>query len=110
MQSSFVSSKFTSKLLNLENVYLADNEIASLMDTNVRHEETNFSTVFKFNDKVTKLETDLSKMKQVDQYAQTISSIPTIIDRYIENKLGKAIHKAIQSHNAECREEAQDEK
>nr|GEU61999.1 hypothetical protein [Tanacetum cinerariifolium] len=39
MQSSFVSSDFTSKLLNLENVSLADNEIISLMDTSVHHEE-----------------------------------------------------------------------
>ncbi|GJU86050.1 hypothetical protein Tco_1293596 [Tanacetum coccineum] len=69
-----------------------------------------FSFVFKFNDRVTKLETDLSKMKQVDQYAQAISSIPTIVDRYINNKIGEAINKAIQSHNAECREEAQAEK
>ncbi|GJX11411.1 hypothetical protein Tco_0201270 [Tanacetum coccineum] len=69
-----------------------------------------FSSVFKFNDRVTKLETSLSEMKQVDQYAQAISSIPAIVDRYITNKLGEAIHKAIQSHNAECREKAQAEK
>ncbi|GKC21083.1 hypothetical protein Tco_1023233 [Tanacetum coccineum] len=65
-----------------------------------------FSSVFKFNDKVTNLEKDLSKMKQVDQYAQAISLIPAIIDRYLGNKLGEAIHKAIKSHTAECREEA----
>ncbi|GJR77610.1 hypothetical protein Tco_0089975, partial [Tanacetum coccineum] len=69
-----------------------------------------FSSVFKFNNRVAKLETDLSEMKQVDKYAQAISSIPAIIDRYINNKLGEAIHKAIQSHNAECREEAQAKK
>ncbi|GKC01031.1 hypothetical protein Tco_0987167 [Tanacetum coccineum] len=69
-----------------------------------------FSSVFKFNNRVIKLESGLSKMKQVDQYAQAISLIPAIIDRYINNKLGEAIHKAIQSHNAECREEAQAEK
>ncbi|GJW35175.1 hypothetical protein Tco_0058095 [Tanacetum coccineum] len=39
VQSSSVSSDFTSKLLNLENPSLADNEIDSLMDTTVRHEE-----------------------------------------------------------------------
>ncbi|GKB84925.1 hypothetical protein Tco_0957197 [Tanacetum coccineum] len=43
-------------------------------------------------------------------YVQAISSIPAIVDRYMDNKLGEAIHKAIQSHNAECREEAQAEK
>ncbi|GJW83164.1 hypothetical protein Tco_0156309, partial [Tanacetum coccineum] len=158
MQSSSVSSDFTEKLLNFENVSPADNEIASLMDTIVRQEEPSghtstlftvpittipptphffnplpqqttptptpttseattsfptlpdFSSVFKFNDRVTKLETDLSKMKQVDQYAQAISSIPVIVDRYINNKLGEPIYKAIQSHNAECREEDQAKK
>ncbi|GKA17466.1 hypothetical protein Tco_0697303 [Tanacetum coccineum] len=131
MQSSFVFSDFIEKLQNLKNVYLVDNEIASLMDTTVYHEEPSatptptpttskattsfhalldFSSVFKFNDRVTKLETNLSEMKHVDQYAQALSSIPVIVDRYINNKLGEAIHKAIQSHNAECREEAQAEK
>nr|GFB14690.1 hypothetical protein [Tanacetum cinerariifolium] len=43
IQSSSVSSEFTSKLLNLENPSLADNEIASLMDTTVRHEELGIS-------------------------------------------------------------------
>ncbi|GKA80647.1 hypothetical protein Tco_0787339, partial [Tanacetum coccineum] len=69
-----------------------------------------FSLVFKFNDRVTNLEKDLSEMKQVNQYAQAISSIPAIVDRYIDNKLGEAINEAIQSYNAECIEEAQAEK
>ncbi|GJY08804.1 hypothetical protein Tco_0375858 [Tanacetum coccineum] len=36
-QSSFVFSDFASKLLNLNNPSLADNEIASLMDTTAQH-------------------------------------------------------------------------
>ncbi|GJZ81937.1 hypothetical protein Tco_0646931 [Tanacetum coccineum] len=39
MQSSSVLSEFTEKFLNFDNVSLTDNEIASLMDTTVRHEE-----------------------------------------------------------------------
>nr|GEX29558.1 hypothetical protein [Tanacetum cinerariifolium] len=74
------------------------------------HSLPDFSYVFRFNDRVTNLEKDLSKLKQVDQYAQVISLIPAIMDRYMDNKLGEAIHKAIQSHNAECREEAQAKK
>ncbi|GJV08615.1 hypothetical protein Tco_1346271 [Tanacetum coccineum] len=123
MQSSSISSDFTSKLLNLENPSLADNEIASLMETLTRHATTvpkitsgfattiplppqffnplphqatptpttfeattsfpllpNFSSVFKFNERVTNLEKDLSEIKQVDQYAQALSSIHTLID------------------------------
>nr|GEX71698.1 hypothetical protein [Tanacetum cinerariifolium] len=112
MQSSFVLSKFKNKLLNFENASPNDNEIASLMDTTVHHEEPSsqtsflftvpvmdplsqqatptptptalevttlfpalpdFSSVFRFNDRVTNLERDLSEMKQVNHYAQAIS-------------------------------------
>ncbi|GKB05716.1 hypothetical protein Tco_0833911 [Tanacetum coccineum] len=97
MQRSSVSSDFTSKLLNLENISSVDNEIASLMDTTVHHAEpSNFSFVFKFNERVTNLEHELSEMKQVDQYAQALSSILAIVDRYIDNKLGEAVKKTIQ--------------
>ncbi|GJX89137.1 hypothetical protein Tco_0341151, partial [Tanacetum coccineum] len=51
-----------------------------------------FLYVFKFNDKVTNLEKDLSKMKQVDQEEAQVEK------------------QAIQLHNAEFREEAQAEK
>ncbi|GJQ89113.1 hypothetical protein Tco_0000252 [Tanacetum coccineum] len=130
-QDSSVSSDFTEKLLNFENVSPADNEIASLMNTTVRHEEPNgqtssfftlpiivipkitstftktippphpffnpppqqatptatptasnvitlfpalpdFSSVFRFNDRVTNLERDLSEMKQVDKFATPV--------------------------------------
>ncbi|GJS96608.1 hypothetical protein Tco_0803576 [Tanacetum coccineum] len=85
VQSSSVSSDFRSKLLNLENPSLDDNEIASLMDTIVHYEEQgNFSSVFKFNNRVTNLEKDLSEIKQDDQYAQALSFIPAIVDHYRE--------------------------
>ncbi|GJZ64836.1 hypothetical protein Tco_0621532 [Tanacetum coccineum] len=147
MQSSSVTSDFIDKLLNFENTSPADNEIASLMDTTVRHEEPSsqtssiftvpitviseityaltttipppplsfnpllqqatptptlltseaitsfpalpyFSSLFRFKESVTNLEKYLSKMKQVDQYAQAISSIHAIVDCYIGNKQG----------------------
>ncbi|GJW89682.1 hypothetical protein Tco_1269891 [Tanacetum coccineum] len=161
MQSSSVSSNFTNKLLNFKNTSPADNEIASLMDTIVHHEEPSRQTsslftvpitvilkitsaftttipppppyfnplpkqatptltptalaattsflalpkflfVFRFNERFTNLEKDLLEMKQVDQYAQVISSNHAIVDRYINNKQGEAI----KSHTVECREEA----
>ncbi|GJU06013.1 hypothetical protein Tco_1122443 [Tanacetum coccineum] len=52
----------------------------------------------------------MSEIKQVDQYAQALSSIPAIVDRYMDNKLREAINKAILAHNLDCRQEAQDEK
>ncbi|GJT25567.1 hypothetical protein Tco_0895504 [Tanacetum coccineum] len=59
---------------------------------------------------VTKLEKDVSELKQVDQYAQSISLIPAIVDCCIDNKLGESINKSIQSHTVECGEEALAEK
>ncbi|GKF38603.1 hypothetical protein Tco_0118664 [Tanacetum coccineum] len=123
VQSSSVSSYFTSKLLNLENPSLADNEIASLMDTTVRHEEPRSKTsslytvpitavpeITSFNGRVTNLEKYLSEIKQVNQYAQALFFIPAIVNCYIDNKLGEAIQKVILAHNLDCREEAQAEK
>ncbi|GJS30791.1 hypothetical protein Tco_0491411 [Tanacetum coccineum] len=49
------------------------------------------ATVFRFNDRVTNLERDLSELKQVNQYAQAISSIPSIMDRYMDNKLVRTV-------------------
>ncbi|GJU56820.1 hypothetical protein Tco_1234586 [Tanacetum coccineum] len=121
VQSSSVSSNFTSKLLNLENPSLVDNEIASLMETSTRHamavpENTSgftitipppppffnaflrqvtptltlttskattsfpflldFSSVFRFNDRVTNLEKDLKNVtKSVEPAVLTRSSL-----------------------------------
>ncbi|GJV12897.1 hypothetical protein Tco_1354438 [Tanacetum coccineum] len=155
VQSSSVSIDFTRKLLNLENPSLANNEIASLMETSARlamvvpkntssftttiplpplffspllQQATptptpttskattslpvllDFASVFKFNERVFNLEKDMSEIKQVDQYAQALSSIPTIVDHDMNNKLGEAINKAILTHNLDCKQKAQDEK
>ncbi|GJX76955.1 hypothetical protein Tco_0323766 [Tanacetum coccineum] len=59
-----------------------------------------FASIFRFNDRVTNLERDLLAMKQVDQYAQAISSIPAIVDRYIDNKLGEGIQQVIKIYNS----------
>ncbi|GJX98651.1 hypothetical protein Tco_0355670 [Tanacetum coccineum] len=50
------------------------------------------------------------QIKQINQYAQALSSIPAIVDRYMDNKLGEAINKAIQAYNFDCREEDQADK
>ncbi|GJV88798.1 hypothetical protein Tco_1532736 [Tanacetum coccineum] len=164
MQSSSVSSDFTSKLLNLENISPADNEIASLMDTTIHHEEPSsqtsslhtvpitvipevtstftttipppppffnplqqhatltpkpttseattsftklldFSSVFKFNERVTNLEHDLSEMKQVDQeeaqaekqeYIDLVdTSVRTILKEEVKTQLPQILPKAV---------------
>nr|GEU58083.1 hypothetical protein [Tanacetum cinerariifolium] len=48
VQSSSISSDFTSKFLNLENPSLADNEIASLMETSTPHATVILKITFAF--------------------------------------------------------------
>nr|GEW22208.1 retrotransposon protein, putative, unclassified [Tanacetum cinerariifolium] len=119
-QSSFVSSDFTSNLLNLENPSLTDTTIASLMDTTVHYEITSTTTVpppppfinplqqeATSTPTSTTSETTTSLLALLDfaSYAQALSSIPAIVDRYMDNKLREAINKAIQAYNFDCRKE-----
>nr|GEZ50853.1 hypothetical protein [Tanacetum cinerariifolium] len=60
---------------------------------------SDFASIFKFNERVINMEKDMSEIKQVDQYAQALSTIPAIVNRYMDNKLGEVINKAIQAHN-----------
>ncbi|GJS90785.1 retrovirus-related pol polyprotein from transposon TNT 1-94 [Tanacetum coccineum] len=70
----------------------------------------NFAFVFKFNERAFNLEKRCVRDKQVDQYAQALSSIPAIVDHYIDNKLREAINKDILTHNLDCKQEAHAEK
>ncbi|GJT47782.1 hypothetical protein Tco_0973939 [Tanacetum coccineum] len=106
VQSSPVSFDFTSKLLNLENPSPADNEIASLLETSARH----VTAVLENTSDFTTTTPPPPLVKQVDQYAHVSPFIPDYVDRYMDNKLGEAINKAILAHNLDCRQEAQDEK
>ncbi|GKB66221.1 hypothetical protein Tco_0927633 [Tanacetum coccineum] len=124
MQSSSILSDFipTSSQhvdsLLFDNVSSADNEIASLMDTTVRTKETNrsdiysfyrayndFSSVFKFNDRVTKLESDLLEIKQVEQEESQVekqeyidlvdTSVRTIIREEVKTQPPQILPKAV---------------
>ncbi|GKD27789.1 hypothetical protein Tco_1234003, partial [Tanacetum coccineum] len=149
-QSSSVSYDFTSKLLNIDNLSPADNEIASLIDTTTQHATTipeitssftttvpppppffnplllqatptptptasdtttsllvlpDFASVFKFNERVTNLEKDMSEIKQVDQeeaqaekreYIELVdSTVRTIIKKEVNAQLPQILPQAI---------------
>ncbi|GKF30277.1 hypothetical protein Tco_0100075, partial [Tanacetum coccineum] len=132
VQSSSIFSDFTSKLLNLENPSPADNEISSLMDTSAHHamivpEKTSgfittipppppfFNPILQqatltLTPTTSEATTLLPALPDFAFYAQALSSIHAIVDRYMDNKLGEAINKAILAHNLDCRQEAQEEK
>nr|GEX93414.1 hypothetical protein [Tanacetum cinerariifolium] len=135
VQSSSVSFDFTSKFLNLENPYLVENEIASLMETLAPHatvifeitsgfttttpppppffnpflqqqtptittptfttitsinptvtlsEIPNFIFVFKFDQRVSELEFEMSELKQTNE--------PGIVDKYLASKMKEAVN------------------
>nr|GEV45576.1 hypothetical protein [Tanacetum cinerariifolium] len=48
--------------------------------------------------------------QKTDGTTQSSSVLSDFTNRYVDNKLGEAVYKAIQSYNAECREEAQSKK
>ncbi|GKF60425.1 hypothetical protein Tco_0177211, partial [Tanacetum coccineum] len=49
-----------------------------------------------FEQKVSALETKMSEFKQTSQFAEAVSSIPAIIDKYIASKMKDAVDVAIQ--------------
>ncbi|GKF31754.1 hypothetical protein Tco_0101552, partial [Tanacetum coccineum] len=111
---------------------LADNEIASLMETSAHHatvipeltsgfttttppptlffspllqqqtptftnpivtlpEIPNFAFVFKFDQRVSALESKISELKQTNQFAEAASLIPGIVDTYLDSKMKEAV-------------------
>ncbi|GJU19981.1 hypothetical protein Tco_1153323 [Tanacetum coccineum] len=47
----------------------------------------NFTSLFGFECRVSSLESDLSKLKQTNQFAEALSSIPGIVDKYLATKV-----------------------
>ncbi|GKG41172.1 hypothetical protein Tco_0470384, partial [Tanacetum coccineum] len=67
----------------------------------------NFSSLFKFESRVSNLERDMSELKQTNQYTTTFLSIPGIFDAYLATKMQEAVNVAIQLQTNQLREEAQ---
>ncbi|GJU52984.1 hypothetical protein Tco_1226698 [Tanacetum coccineum] len=73
-----------------------------------------FSSLFGFNQRVSIIENELSKVKQADQSAQLLttikSQIPAMIDAHLDTRIGDSIQKALWLYTAEFKKEAQAEK
>ncbi|GJW93703.1 hypothetical protein Tco_0173375 [Tanacetum coccineum] len=67
----------------------------------------NFGSLFGFDHRLKTLETDFSEFKQTNQFAEAVSSIPGIVDAYLENKMNEAVKIAIQLQSNKLRDEAQ---
>nr|GEY67313.1 hypothetical protein [Tanacetum cinerariifolium] len=81
LQSSSVSSDFTSKFLNLKNPALTNTEIASLMKTSASQDTIPPTPPTLFIPKVLALEIELSELKQTNQFAEAISFKSRIKDQ-----------------------------
>ncbi|GJV45091.1 hypothetical protein Tco_1429627 [Tanacetum coccineum] len=69
----------------------------------------NFASLFGFERRVSSLETELSKLKQTNQFAEALSSIPGIVNNYFASQMKDAVNVAVQLQSNKLREEAQAE-
>ncbi|GKF07439.1 hypothetical protein Tco_0041663, partial [Tanacetum coccineum] len=68
-----------------------------------------FGSLFKFEDRVKALEDNFSEFQQTNQFATAVSSIPSIVDTYLANKMNEAVKTAVQLQSDRLRDEAQAE-
>ncbi|GJS00581.1 hypothetical protein Tco_0317089 [Tanacetum coccineum] len=68
-----------------------------------------FASLFGFERRVSSLETELSELKQTNQFAEALSSIPSIIDNYLASKMKEAVDVAVQLKSDKLKEKSQAE-
>ncbi|GJR37459.1 retrovirus-related pol polyprotein from transposon TNT 1-94 [Tanacetum coccineum] len=68
-----------------------------------------FGSLFKFEDRVKALEDNFSEFQQTNQFSATVSSIPSIVDTYLANKMNEAVKTVVQLQLDRLKDEAQAE-
>nr|GEV71309.1 integrase, catalytic region, zinc finger, CCHC-type, peptidase aspartic, catalytic [Tanacetum cinerariifolium] len=69
----------------------------------------NFASLFQFDQRVSALETKVSKFNQTSQFVEAVSSIPGIIDNYLASKLKEEVNVAVRLQSNKLKEEAEAE-
>ncbi|GJS53067.1 hypothetical protein Tco_0626429 [Tanacetum coccineum] len=69
----------------------------------------NFASLFGFDYRLKALEDNFSELRQTNQYAEALSSIPGIVDHYLANKMQEAVDVAVQLKYDRIREESHTE-
>ncbi|GKD21956.1 hypothetical protein Tco_1223659, partial [Tanacetum coccineum] len=69
----------------------------------------NFGSLFGFDHRLKTLETNFSEFKQTNQFAEVVSSILSIVDAYLANKMHEAIKTVVQLQSERLKDEAQAE-
>ncbi|GJU64021.1 hypothetical protein Tco_1245856 [Tanacetum coccineum] len=86
-----------------------DSTTTTTIPTTTVPEIPNFASLFGFERRVSSLESDLSELKQTNQFAEALSSIPGIVDKYLASKVKDTVDVAVQLKSDKLREEAQAE-
>ncbi|GKB15322.1 hypothetical protein Tco_0849245 [Tanacetum coccineum] len=66
----------------------------------------NFASLFGFDHRLKALEDNFSELKQTNQYAEALSSIPSTVDQYLAHKMQEAVDVAVQLKYDRIREES----
>ncbi|GJY88122.1 hypothetical protein Tco_0502750 [Tanacetum coccineum] len=69
----------------------------------------NFGSLFGFDHRLKTLETNFSEFKQTNHFVVAVSSIPSIVDAYLANKINDAVKTVVQLQSDRLRDEAQAE-
>ncbi|GKC37815.1 hypothetical protein Tco_1050199, partial [Tanacetum coccineum] len=69
----------------------------------------NFASVFKFDQRVSALESKMSELKQTNQFTEVVSLIMGIVDTYLASKMKEVVDVVVQLQTNKLREEAQAE-
>ncbi|GKC60072.1 hypothetical protein Tco_1087670 [Tanacetum coccineum] len=77
--------------------------------TETPSEIPNFASLFGFERRVSSLETELSELKQSNQFVEVVSSILGIVDNYLASKMKDAVNVVVQLQSNKLKEEAQAE-
>nr|GEY20312.1 hypothetical protein [Tanacetum cinerariifolium] len=97
---TLISSEVLQNLPYFESVFRFDDRLRSL--------EQNFSEVMQTTQFAT-LEANFSEFMQSNQFARAISSIPRIVQRYMDQRMNEAVKVAVQIQSDHLHDEAQAE-
>ncbi|GJU22753.1 hypothetical protein Tco_1156095 [Tanacetum coccineum] len=65
-----------------------------------------FASLFGFDHRLKALEDNFSELRQTNQYAEALSSIPSTVEQYLANKMQEAVDVAVQLKYERIREES----
>nr|GFB60025.1 hypothetical protein [Tanacetum cinerariifolium] len=83
--------------------------LATTVSSNIIQNLPNFGSLFCFDDRLRSLEANFSKPMQMNQFAREVSTIPGIVQRYMDQRMNEAVKVVVQIQYDRLRDEAQRE-